>query len=179
MIRSYSTVLFWLGMTIASSLMLYQTSDKVHALDKQLRDLNAQIEDEQKSIHVLKAEWVYLSNPARIETKAKKHLGLKLTEPARVAALCDINDFVPMQEGVPAPVLLARSMAKAPAPVTAEPKKPLMAQKAPDKPRTKQDRILASLNAGRINDHVTIQRAASAAPSDNLSAVIGRLGLRP
>jgi len=167
-------------MIIMSSLMLYQTSDKVHALDKQLRSLNTQIESEQKSLHVLKAEWVYLSNPARIETRAKRHLGMKQTEPRRIAALRDINDLVPMQEGLTLPVRVAEVAQKSPpAPVTAEPK-PKAAKIASNKPRTKQERILASLNEGRINDHITIQRAAGVkAPTDNISAVIGRLGLRP
>ena len=69
-------------------------------LDQQLRGLNAQIESEQESTHVLKAEWVYLANPARVEAEVKDHLDLQPTAPRRVAALRDIGDLLPLHDGV-------------------------------------------------------------------------------
>lgn len=180
MIRSYSSLLTWLGLTIAASLALYHTSDRVNALDQQLRTLNAQIESEQQSMHVLKAEWVYLANPARVEAEVKGHLNLQPTDTRRVAALDNIGDLLPLHDGVE-PVLASRE---------AMPSK--VAQAAPRKiparsvaqqtaiPRTKYDRIIASLNAGRINDHVMIQHSApvEAAP-DKIGTLIGTLGLHP
>jgi len=110
MIRSYSSLLFWLGMTIAASVMLYHTSDRVNALDQHLRKLNAQIEDEQKDLHVLKAEWVYLANPVRIEAEAKRHLSLQPTMPSRVASMKNMGDLLPPQNGNDAPVQIAQSV---------------------------------------------------------------------
>jgi cell division protein FtsL len=169
MIRSYSPLLFWLGMTIASSIMLYHTSDRVHALDVEMRKLNAQIEAEQKSIHVLKAEWVYLSNPARVEAQAKRHLGLQETVTNRIAALASINDLVPMRDGSAPP-----EKTVGPATIAAT------AKAAVEKPRTERDRVLASVNAGRINDRMKIQQPGATIPStDKIGVLIGQLGLRP
>jgi cell division protein FtsL len=174
MIRSYSSLLFWLGMTIAASLMLYHTSDKVHALDQQLMTLNTQIDDEQRSLHVLKAEWVYLANPARIEAEAKRHLGLQLTAPHRIAALQNMNGLLPPEGETRAPVQLAEAS------VPAKSAAPAVTETKPDKPRTRHERVLAALNAGRINDHMTLQHtAAASASTDRIGALIGKLGLHP
>jgi len=175
MIRSYSSLLTWLGLTIAASLALYHTSDRVNALDQQLRSLNAQIESEQESMHVLKAEWVYLANPARVETEVKGHLNLQPTDTRRVAALQNIGDLLPLHDGVePAPQIQTAQTAPAPRKIPAHP----VVQAAI--PHTKYDRVIASLNAGHINDHVMMQHSApvEAAP-DKIGALIGTLGLHP
>lgn len=90
-----STTLFWFSLTIFVSLGLYHTSYRVDELDRQLRGLNAQIETEQRNLHVLKAEWVYLATPARIEAAARKHLELQPTNPQQVASLDKIAELVP------------------------------------------------------------------------------------
>ena len=56
MIRTPS-ILFWFGLIIAASIALYRTSDRVQELNTQLHTLDASIDSEQESIHVLKAEW--------------------------------------------------------------------------------------------------------------------------
>jgi hypothetical protein len=140
MIRSYPSLLFWLGMTIAASLLLYHTSDRVNALDSQLREINAQIDSEQENMRVLNAEWVYLSNPERIEAEVDRYsnqLNLRPTAPGRVVAMQNIGDLLPM-EGTA--TLLAK--AKAASPVQT-------AQAV-----SKGERVVAELNAGRINDHM-------------------------
>jgi hypothetical protein len=172
MIRSYSSLLFWLGMTIAASLMLYHTSDRVHALDEQLRSLNAQIEDEQKSLHVLKAEWVYLANPSRVEAETKRHLGIQPTAPNRIAALKNMGDLLPLQDGVSMPPVQMAQTPASHAPSSSP-------AKTVSLPRNKNERIMASLNAGRINDHMTMQHAAAEASTDRIGALIGKLGLHP
>lgn len=179
MIRSCSSLLFWLGMTIASSVMLYHTSDRVTALDAELHKLNAQIDAEQQSLHVLKAEWVYLSSPARVEAEAKRHLGLQATATPRIAALENINDVVPMRDGIAAPTIKAAQATPPSAPVSLSPM-PSSKEAAADAPHTERDRVLAALNAGRINDHMTMEHAKTAAtPTDRIGALIGKLGLQP
>jgi cell division protein FtsL len=93
-----STILFWFALTIATSLALYGTSNRVQNLSGQLRSLNAQIEAEQANIHVLKAEWVYLSNPARIETAARKYLAMHPTSLQQIAKLKNLPDLLPTQD---------------------------------------------------------------------------------
>lgn len=186
MIRPYALILFWIVAIIGSSATLYHTSTRVTALEGQLRKVHAAIEDEQKSIHVLRAEWVYLSHPSRIETETKKHLSLKTTEPKRVAALQSMDDFFPVQGNAVRPTRLAQTRAQE-EPITAPPRR--------IPPRTERERILALINAGRINDRMTMERApvaknvkiettstarAFAGPAtDKIGILIGKLGMRP
>lgn len=176
MIRSYASLLTWLGLTIVASLGLYHTSDKVNGLDRQLRALNAQIEDEQESLHVLRAEWVYLANPARVEAEVKGHLDLQPTDTRRVAALQNIGDLLPVQNGVE-PVQPVMTAMAAPAP------RRISATRVAktEIPHTRFDRVIASLNAGHISDHMMMEHGGGAAPgsTDKLSAMIDTLGMTP
>jgi len=101
-----SSLLFWFVLTITASAALYNTSYRVQNLRQHVRALNAQIEAEQRNIHVLKAEWVFLANPARIEEEARKHLALQPTAPKQIAKLENLPDLLPAH---------AEQMAKAPA----------------------------------------------------------------
>ncbi|MDD5587124.1 MAG: hypothetical protein PHY92_09275 [Alphaproteobacteria bacterium] len=92
-----SSILFWFALTITTSLALYGTSNRVQTLSQNLRTLNAQIEAEQANIHVLKAEWVYLSNPARIEAAARKYLAMHPTALHQVAKLKNLPEVLPTQ----------------------------------------------------------------------------------
>ena len=165
MIRSYSTLLFWLGLMIVSSVALYHTSDRVNALDQQLKSINAQISTEQENMHVLKAEWVYLANPARIEAAAHRHLALQPTLPRRVAMMGDLASLLPLRNGIEAaPQIQVASANETPAPSVAQ---------------TRTDRVGTQVNAGRINDHMSMQHSASVKTStDQIGALIGTLGLR-
>jgi thioesterase domain-containing protein len=94
MIRA-SSVMLWFGLAILASLLLYRTTGSVHALETQLRDLNQQTENEEKSLHVLKAEWVFLTNPARIEAITRKHLALRPTDPAQISRITELAAVLP------------------------------------------------------------------------------------
>ncbi len=97
MIRA-SQVLFWFGLSLAAVTALYHTSDRTRELDRQLRTINAAIDNEEQNLHVLKAEWVFLSNPTRVEAEAKKHLALRPTEPDQVIQLAGLDDALPTRE---------------------------------------------------------------------------------
>lgn len=177
MIRSYSSLLFWLGLTIVTSILLYHTSDRVAALDKRMHKLNVEIEEEEKSLHILKAEWVYLSQPARIEAEAKRYLGMQPTASTRVAALDDMGLLLPIEgdASLRTQVRLARIDK-----IVTESRSASLAAAKQGRPHTEHDRILATVNAGRINDHMTLQHAATTSVStDRIGALIGKLGLRP
>lgn len=178
MIRA-SSILFWSGLAIVASLAFYRTTDRVQSLGQQLYDLNASIEAEQKSIHVLKAEWVYLANPARVETEAKKHLALRPTAPQQVARMSDLAEIFPtrgeamssvavnatpiatVKTSLAAPAI--HTAAQAPAHLSAHGKaKPIMA--------------VASVDTGHINDHMIMQHATPAPASpDAIGSLINKL----
>jgi len=89
------TALFWLSLVLATSLGLYRTSYQVEDMTRHLKKMNAQIAAEERAIHILKAEWVYLSNPARLEETARKHLDLRMTTPRQITRLDRLDAVLP------------------------------------------------------------------------------------
>lgn len=146
-----STTLFWFSLTIFVSLGLYHTSYRVEELGRQLRALNTEIESEQKNLHVLKAEWVYLSNPARIEQAARKHLDLKPTEPQQVSRLDKLSSVLDGREQMAAAALESKKTVR----------EASLSQHHPiaNKPK------VADEEAGRLNTHLVIQKTASIQPA--------------
>ena len=49
---------------------------KVHYLRRDISEIERQLMSEKQSLHVLQAEWSYLTNPSRIEKLAAEHLHL-------------------------------------------------------------------------------------------------------
>lgn len=90
-----SSLLFWSVTTLVVSLTLYHTSYRVDGLAHDLRALNARIESERMDLHVLKAEWVYLSNPSRIEQAARKHLDLAPANAGQIARFDKLASLLP------------------------------------------------------------------------------------
>ncbi len=157
MSRSYASLLSWFALAIGASLMLYHTSDRVAGMDHELRTLNAQIVEQQESLHVLKAEWVYLANPVRIQAEAARHLSLQPTATKRVAALENIATLLPVHNGIePVPAIQT-------------------AQTAPVKTEAPRFKHVAS-NAAHINERMTLTHTAAAAPTDKIGAMLGTLG---
>lgn len=170
MIRA-SSVLFWFGLTIVASLALYHTSDRVHELDQQLHDLNASIDSEQQSIHVLRAEWGYLANPARVEAEAKRHLiAMRPTAPQQVVSLNNLAEILPTRQEAMASVsvtttpiaTIKTSLAVSPRPY------PL--------PRHKLGVIADS---GHLRNYMIMQRTASVQPLDSIGALLDTLNSHP
>ena len=194
-------ILFWFGMTLAASLLLYHTSDRVRVLDQQLHDLNTQIENEQRSLHVLKAEWVYLANPARLEASAHKFLSLRPTLPHQVVKLDELSEVLSAHDGSLATIttmptkLLTHTasvtlsdgvVASAEDGVGASPiaslKKLAMLPPSPTVAhfRPKPLGVPTSTPTGHINDRM-IMLTASATPTsgDTIGALLTNLGSHP
>ena len=139
-----STTLFWFSLTIFVSLGLYHTSYRVEELGRQLRTFNTDIEAEQRALHVLKAEWVFLSNPARIEEAARKHLDLKPTTPQQLTRLEKLSSVLP-----------SRSEKMARAAMTAK-----AVASAPPRPAALNPKVAAE-ETGRLNTHMIMQKTAA------------------
>jgi len=169
-----SSVLFLFGLILIASLAFYRTSDRVRDLNTQLHDINAAIETEQKSIHVLKAEWVYLANPARIEAIAKKHLAMRPASPQQITQMNTLSEVLP-----------TRSEAMASVSVTSTPIANIKTTLASLRPKITafvkhKTHVAAAAPADtdhdHINDHMTMERTASAAPlPDSIGSLINDL----
>lgn len=94
MTRTFSAFL-WFSLVLSASVALYTTSNHVQELQQRLRQTNQAIQQERQSLHVMKAEWNYLSNPARIERLAQRHLTLAASSPQQIARLDDLSDVIP------------------------------------------------------------------------------------
>ena len=93
MIRTVT--LTWLSVATAAAVGLFQVKDDVQALEEELTRLNRQILRDRDAIHVLRAEWSFLNDPARLTELSRRHLEL-----APVAAE-QIADFDAVPERLP------------------------------------------------------------------------------
>lgn len=155
---------FWLCLALITSLALYSTSNRVQELSKKLRVINAKIEAEQARIHVLKAEWVYLTNPSRIEAAARKFLAMHPTALNQIAKIEDIKDILPTR-------------AEASAKVTAE--KSLLASVKSDIPvptstaREAKRTAYSEMSQNHINTHMIFEQMKNV-PDNEMSAQSGK-----
>jgi len=56
-----------------------------------------ELDEERRSLHVLRAEWANLNDPKRIRELAHLHLGMTVTKPAQVLTLGALRD-IPVRE---------------------------------------------------------------------------------
>jgi hypothetical protein len=73
--RRGATVLF-VFLAGALSFGLYVVKHRVIALESRLNEINRAIARDMQAIHVLRAEWSYLNEPARLRDLAGRHLGM-------------------------------------------------------------------------------------------------------
>ncbi|MFN6999972.1 MAG: hypothetical protein ACK4ST_08060 [Elioraea tepidiphila] len=100
MIRA--STLVWAGLVVLAGLFLYQVKHDVQALEEELAGVNRRILATQDRIHVLRAEWSLLNEPARIGDLAQRHLALAPMRPDQFARPADIAARVALHR--PAPV---------------------------------------------------------------------------
>ena len=79
-----------LVLTAAVSYGLYELKYEVQELERSYNDLSRQLLNEQDAVHILKAEWSYLSRPDRIQKLADRFLPLQPTKPTQIAHLQDL-----------------------------------------------------------------------------------------
>jgi cell division protein FtsL len=84
------STIFWTVLLVAVAVGLYVLKNRVHDLEDRLQRLNREIIAEQEAIHVLKAEWAYLNQPARLDDLARRHLGLVPESAKQVIDIADL-----------------------------------------------------------------------------------------
>ena len=77
-------VVFVYLLAALSGALLLHTSQSVQQAEEKLNKVARSVAQEQDSIRVLKTEWAYLNNPARLEILAKQYLGLGPAEPEKI-----------------------------------------------------------------------------------------------
>ncbi len=125
--RGLAGTVLWSCMAAAIGVGLFFIKHEVKEQEARLAELNREIQRNQEAIHVLKAEWSYLNDPARLRQLSEKYLGMKPMAPAQVATL----DTLPRDDGPAYAAEPAPAAPKAPVAVAkAEPVKPAPARTA-------------------------------------------------
>src|SRR4029078_10696824 len=94
--------LFWIVLTIVAGYATLQFKYNVQALEHELTQLDRKILRHQQDIHMLKAEWAYLKEPARLEKLSRRYLDLS---PARGSQMIDLASLPGRAAGEAEPVL--------------------------------------------------------------------------
>lgn len=97
--------IFWIVMFVCAASALYAVKYRVQEMDSEIASLRAQIQAEKQSIHVLSAEWAFLTRPERVRRLAEKHLDM---EPMKAVQMTDVAD-VPFPSGAPVRVVDSRT----------------------------------------------------------------------
>lgn len=141
------STLIWIALASVASVILYQTSYEVQEKSARLAALNKKIVVEQDAIQVLKAEWAYLNDPARLESLVAQHLLLQPTTAAQIVTLDQIPEKavggVLLSSATPVPIPGRKPGVAAPTPPAGSPASPSVP------PRKDGPVILAGYGIGR------------------------------
>lgn len=77
-------IVFWTAAVFIAGSGLFYMKHRVKTLEDNLHAVNRSLAGEQEALHVLKAEWAYLSRPDRLATLNRKHLGLVAPRPEQL-----------------------------------------------------------------------------------------------
>lgn len=69
-----ATLSLWVTLTCLVGFGMFIMKNQVQNLENELASINSNIEEDVKTIHILKAEWSHLNNPSRLRTLATKHI---------------------------------------------------------------------------------------------------------
>lgn len=126
--RGLTATIVWSFVAASVGVGLFFVKHEVKEQESRLAALNQEIHRNQEAIHVLKAEWSYLNDPARLRALSEKHLGMRPVGPTQVATLDTLPRDLSVQPvyagvkkgGTSAPVTVAHA-APAPAASAAKP----------------------------------------------------------
>ena len=79
-----------LALTSFIGVGMFVLKNQVQALEGELNHINLSIQEDVKSIHVLRAEWSHLNSPQRLRTLAEKHISLN---PARAEQIINFSEL--------------------------------------------------------------------------------------
>jgi cell division protein FtsL len=90
MLRFFNIILVLVS--LGAAFVLYSLEHATRGVEREIAQINRQIADERETMKLLAAEWSNLTQPARLQQLAEKHLELKpmsllqLAEPQELAA---------------------------------------------------------------------------------------------
>jgi len=82
----------------ALSVVLFGVKYQVQDLEGELSAIDRDVLNEERAIHVLRAEWSHLNNPERLRQLAERHLNLKPVSPRQLGEPKDLSELPPKAE---------------------------------------------------------------------------------
>ncbi|MEE8333200.1 MAG: hypothetical protein V3R85_05065 [Alphaproteobacteria bacterium] len=82
--------LLWMLLAIGAGLSLFVLKYEVHEMEERLETIHHQTVQDLESLHVLRAEWSYLNQPARLEALARRLLALRPVEATQSVSIRDV-----------------------------------------------------------------------------------------
>lgn len=82
--------MMWVVVVVCAASLLYSVKYRVQAMDEEIAAIRTQIAAERKAIHVLNAEWAYLSRPERVRELAEKHLKMHSMDGKQMLEVADV-----------------------------------------------------------------------------------------
>ncbi|MBX9635216.1 MAG: energy transducer TonB [Magnetospirillum sp.] len=131
MIRGLPTTVLSTCLAGIVGISLFFIKHEVKEQEARLSELNREIQGNQEVIHVLKAEWSYLNDPARLRGLSEKFLSMKVMGPSQIATL----NSLPVSGAVYASNRAAPKAAPAAATASAPAVEKFAAVPAPQPPR--------------------------------------------
>jgi hypothetical protein len=82
-VKTAMSILWFLFTIVIGSCYFVLTND-VQNLEKQLAQINNEIESDIRDIHILEADWSELNNPERLRALAGKYISLDFIKPEQI-----------------------------------------------------------------------------------------------
>jgi len=98
MIRPAMVLILLLAVSL--SMTLFVVKYQVQDMEGELVDFNRTIAEDRQALHVLKAEWSYLNQPARLKALAERHLDLSGIETRQVGTAMELLVNIPSRPAV-------------------------------------------------------------------------------
>lgn len=99
----------WLFLVVLAGTGLFLVKHEVQDLEEKLARYDEDIAKDREAIHVLRAEWAYLTQPDRLSKLAQRHLGLKPPAAGQIVESLDVlpppKDAPPAGDGASRPTL--------------------------------------------------------------------------
>lgn len=81
---------------IVAAVAVFQVKYRADAVAARVAELQRRVDEEKERLSLLKAEWSFLIQPARVQGLVERHndaLGLQPLEPGQIARLRDLDDL--------------------------------------------------------------------------------------
>ena len=88
-------LLVWIAAAALAAFGLFHVKHEVSAIEDELSQVQRSIMERREATHILKAEWSFLNQPARIAELSRRHLELAPIGPEKVLEMQDLPEREP------------------------------------------------------------------------------------